>query len=229
MKNDPSDNPKEEISALTIIQRIKDRKLNPRTLSKDEREQCVEALLFEGYSEAHIAQILERSQKTISRDHEEIRQKNALNPSPDLTKKMVGSYLFYSRCHHNHLMRLARRSDGSVGEKAQAEYYAYLVQKDIIPVAQSLGYLPQAPKTVIGEFLHHTDDMITLQAMKAEVDAFETKVIETGNLDEPTKQTLADIKSDIDRQETLEKLRKLESLTNKEEVLDDEDQSSKTK
>jgi hypothetical protein len=144
----------DEEPVLTLIQALKDGRTDPKTLSKDLRQRCVEVFLGEGYSVSNMAQVLKKSEKTIKRDVNEIRERNALSPDVDLAKQIIGDFVWSARVHRNHLMRLARGKDGSVGERAQAEYYAYIALADCVSKLQSLGYLPSAPQAVVGEIFH---------------------------------------------------------------------------
>ncbi len=141
--------------AVTLIQRLKDGSVHPSTLTKEQRLSCVEIMYGEGYSFSQIAQLVERSEKTIKRDLADIAAKNALNPSAELARQMVGRIILRSEAHKSRLMRLARGSEGSVGERVQAEYLAWQVEKDTTVLLQTLGYLPQRPQQVIGDVIHH--------------------------------------------------------------------------
>ena len=114
MPDDTSDQTDKPV--LTIIQRLKDKTLNPEALTKAERQQCVEALLLEGYSPSQIAQLVDRNEKTIKRDLADIRQRNALTPSLDLARQLIGNFLIKVEAHQTRLMRLARVSPGESGE-----------------------------------------------------------------------------------------------------------------
>jgi len=170
MSNDRSDQADKPI--LTLIQRLKDGSLSPATLTKDQRQQCVEVLLVEGYSLSQIAQLIDRSEKTIKRDLIEIRQRNALAPSPELAKQLIGNFLIKVEAHQTRLMRLARGTDGSVAERAQAEYSAWRVLKESIEVLQTLGYLPLRPQQVIGDFVHRLEpdrDVASVETVEATI------------------------------------------------------------
>lgn len=154
-----ADNPKldkeEEVPIFSLIQKIKDESLDPKTLPKELRQQCVEVLWAEGYGESSMAQILKRSEKTIKRDLQEIREKNALSPDPELAKQLIGEMMLRARMHQGYLVRLARSKEGTVSEKAQAEYLAWRVQKELVEKMQSLGYLPHQPQEITGDLYHH--------------------------------------------------------------------------
>lgn len=146
---------KQEQPILTLIQQIKDGRLDPKIIAKDLRQQCVEVFLGEGYSVSSMAQILRKCEKTIRRDIEDIRERNALTPDIDLAKRLVGELLSYARIHRGYLMRMARSQDASVGERSQAEYYAFRVEMELISKLQTLGYLPLKPQEIVADFSHH--------------------------------------------------------------------------
>lgn len=191
--SEASANP-QEAPILTLIQGLKDGSVHASTLTKDQRLACVEVLYIEGYSLSQIAQIVNRSEKTIKRDLAEIHAKNALSPSLELAKQMIGKIRLRSEAHQAKLMRLARGSEGSVSERAQAEYLAWQVLKDTTILMQSLGYLPQRAQQVIGDFVHRLDidegSEASLEATQHIIEEIESVGQETG-LD---TQTVAQLK-----------------------------------
>lgn len=148
----------EDESVLSLIQGIKDGRVDPSTVGKDIRIKCVEVMWLEGYKTSEMAQILKCSDKTIKRDLNEIREINAISPDVNLAKIIIGEYLLKARNSHSYLSRLARSKEGSINEKAQAEYYAHIVLSDSVSKLQSLGYLPNAAKAVVGDIFHHYDN-----------------------------------------------------------------------
>ncbi len=65
---------------LALINRIKEGKLQPKTLSAEDRRRCVEVLRGEGYTHAEIAHVLQVSERTIHRDVQQIHETRALAP-----------------------------------------------------------------------------------------------------------------------------------------------------
>lgn len=170
---------------LTLIQRLQDGSLNPATLAKEERQQCVEALLFEGYSPVQISQLVSRSEKTIKRDLADIRLRNALIPSLELAKQLVGNFLIKVEAHQTRLMRLARGNDGSVSERTQAEYSAWRVLRESMELLQTLGYLPARPLQIAGDVMHHLsveDGERSLEEIDQTIQEIETVGQEAGAL-----------------------------------------------
>jgi transposase len=177
--------PLAEQPAIAIIQQLKDGLLSPKTLVKDQRQRCVEALVLEGYAYSHMAQVFHCSEKTIQRDLVELRARNAAAPpSPELAKQLIGDYLSKTEAHHAHLMRLARTKEASVAERAQAEALAAKVLTDRFDRLQSLGYLPQRPQQVMGDFIHRVEGEggaeLTLEGTEQILTEIETVGQETG-------------------------------------------------
>lgn len=144
---------------LTLIQQLKDGVVAANALTKEQRQGCVAVLRLEGYTHAQMAQILTVSEKTIQRDLAEFRARNAASPpSPEQARQIIGEFLVKMEAHHAHLMRLARDKSASVAERAQAEFFAARVLNDLLLRLQSLGYLPERPQQVIGDFVHRFTD-----------------------------------------------------------------------
>lgn len=175
-----------------LIQQIKDGTVAPETLTKDLRQRCVEVLLGEGYAVASMAQILKRSEKTIKRDIEDIREQNAIAPDLNLAKKIIGEMVMYARLNRGYLMKLARTKDTSVAEKAQSEYYAFKVLIELVSKLQTLGFLPLKPKEIIGDVYHHNSDEIP------DMKELEEQIIDVENLASNCGQMPSDAKEKID-------------------------------
>lgn len=197
-----SQNPEEQ-PILTIIQRIKDNLLDPKLLSKEQRQQCVEVFSAEGLTEVTIAQILNVSTKTISRDLQAIRERNALTPNVDLAKQIIGEYAHKMRIHHAYQMRLARSKEASVSEKIQSEYYASIILNQFIERLQSLGYLPLRPQHMVGDLFHHVadDSERSFDEIKKMVIEIETVSIETGKMSPEVEEELNNLKAKIAKAE----------------------------
>jgi len=74
-------------------------------------------------------------------------------------------------------MRLARIKEASVAERTQAEAAAAKLLNDFIDRLQSLGYLPQRPQQVIGDFVHRLDGASsepTLEELEAQYQELQT-------------------------------------------------------
>lgn len=203
MENKKSDN--EEISAIMLLQKIKSGEINPRTLSKEDRQACVSVLaLQEGFTIAQIAQLLRCCEKTIQRDLGEIRKKNSLSPSPELAKEIIGELIVKAQVHISQLMRFARSSEGSLGERVQAEFLAWRIGKELADKLQTVGFLPLVAQRVEGQIFHHYEDMDGEGGpleLKKSLDTIEANAKETGTFNAETEEQIRQIKSKIEKAE----------------------------
>jgi len=188
---------------LSVIQDIKAGVIDPKGLDKEIRKQCVETMMLEGYSVPQIAQVLDRSEKTIKRDIALIREQNSLNPSIDLAKRLIGDLLLKAETHRTFLMRLARNRDSSVGEKAQAEYLAWKTHEEVTKLLQTMGYLPLKPKEVVADFVHHFEgsEEKSFQDLKEQIVEIEKISGEHGGLSEETNMQLKKLQERIEKAE----------------------------
>jgi len=203
---------------LSLLQEIQSGKIDPRDIDKDVRTQVVEVLLLEGTSIPQIAQILKVSDKTIRRDIAEVKKRNALIPSVDLAKKLVGDLAMKAETHRSHLMRLARTQGASVSEKSLSEYYAWKVSKELVEKLQFLGYLPLVPHKIAADVYHHEEeDVQTLGELKDDLTVLEGMAEKEGKLDKEMKERINFLQLKIERSEISEELEQKEKENNYEE------------
>jgi DNA-binding CsgD family transcriptional regulator len=155
---DKTESFEQETPILAVIQDIRDGAVDPRTLTKDLRQSCVEVFIAEGYPEVQIAQILHRSEKTIQRDIQEIRTRNSVKPNVEFVQQFIGDVIKKGLSHHDYLVRISNVRETSDSDRIQARISAWRILNGLIERLQGLGYLPLRPKEIIGDLFHHTDD-----------------------------------------------------------------------
>jgi len=200
---------REDDPIISVIQNIKDGAINPKTLSHDKRLRCVDFLVKrEGYTEEQAAQILGRCERTIRRDLREIEKNNALTADIDLAKRIAGDVVQGAMTHHRYLMRLARSLEASPGEKAQAEFMAWRVLKEMTEKLQTLGYLPTTPQAVVSDIYHHQEggDRKTYDELKQDLKEIERVASETGTLDPKTEEGIKLLQQRIEKAEIVEQV-----------------------
>ncbi len=215
MPNDNYDHDEQPI--LSLIQQIKDGTLNPKTLSKEIRQRCVELLTSEGYTEAQIAQIIMRSEKTVSRDLADIRARNAITPDINLAKQIIGDMFQKAMVHHKYLMRLARNPEATNGEKTQSEFLAWRVLKEVVEKMQTLGYLPLKPQEIVEDVFHHVtdgDEEKGIVEAKSMLNEIERATKEAGTFDPETEEKIKVLKMKIERAEINEGVNRLKNNKN---------------
>jgi IS30 family transposase len=174
----------EETPILKILTQIKDGKFDPKELSTEMRQDCVEYLWqTEGYSVVAIANALHVSERTIKRDKIEIKKKNVQKPSADYALETIGELLQKATSAHEHLMRLSHSSEASVQEKAQAGYYVWKVIQEQAKLLQSLGYLPEKPMQVETDVYHHQQEEESPAQLKEKLAKLKKLVVEGDKID----------------------------------------------
>jgi len=205
MENAPEKVNKEEVPVYKILKQIKEGLLQAKDLSKEMRQECVEVLALEGYSASSIAQLLDRSEKTIKRDLEDIWQRNARRPTPEIALQLIAEFISKSKSKSEHLMRLARSNEGELQERINAEHLAWQIENETAQRLQSLGYLPQAPQKVVGDIYHHSEEETkTYLELNEELNSLETITKENGCLDEKTRAQINLLKKRIELAEIIE-------------------------
>jgi len=204
----------DEEPIISLIQQIKDGTLNPKTLSREIRQCCVEFLSAEGYGAAQISQIIMRSEKTVSRDLVDIRARNAITPNIDLAKQIVGDMFQKAMVHHKYLMRIARSPDSSNAEKYQSEFLAWRVLKEVVEKMQTLGYLPLKPQEIVEDIFHHVSGENDIADAKNMLSEIEIAAKEAGTLNPETEEKIKALKRKIEQAEIKQEVT---DLTKKED------------
>jgi hypothetical protein len=218
--NDPTLKEQEDLPIFSLIQKLKDESLDPSTLPKELRQQCVEVLWAEGYGEPSMAQILKRSEKTIKRDLQEIRERNALTPDLELAKQVIGETVQRARMHQGYLVRLARSKDATVSEKSQSEYLAWKVQKELVEKMQSLGYLPSRPKEITGDIYHHMslqEEERSFGEIRTMLNEVEGTAKETGTFTDEVEKEITLLLARVEKAEIVYEVKQLSKNHTKQE------------
>lgn len=216
----PGQENREDDPIISVIQDIKDGVLNPKTLSQDLRQRCVDFFMREGYTEEQVGQILMRDERTIRRDLEKIQKQNSLNPNADLARQIIGDMFRKAMVHHRYLMRLARSPIASEGNKSQSEFLAWRVLKEVVEKMQTLGYLPLKPQEIVEDIFHHvTDDSKERSISEAKVmlSEIEEAARQAGTLDSETEKKIGTLKAQIAKAEINHEVDKLAKKEDKPE------------
>lgn len=214
--DNPIDNKnKEESPVFKIIQEIKEGKREAKDLSAEQRQECVDSLDLQGYNVSQIAQVLNRSEKTIRRDLKDVRARRSVKPSLELATQIVGNMIAKLEACQSYLMRLANSKEGSLQEKSQAIFYAGKMMLELVEKLQSLGYLPSAPQKVVGDIYHHTeDDDKSFAEAKEKLKGLEAIAKDTGIFDEATQKRIEDLKGKIEKAEIVKEVEDLNKKQN---------------
>ena len=210
--NEKSGNESKDVSVLSILVQIKDESLDPKTLTREVRQSCVEALIYEGHQIPSIAQLLKVSDRTIKRDLEIIYERNSMNPNPELAKKLMGEFVMKMRSHHAFMVRAARGRGISAVEKAQIEFLAAKQLCAMMETLRSLGFLPSASSKIVGEFYHYADSSLpenSLEEIKKTVLEIQETAAHSGTIDPEVLKAAEELNLQITKAELEEAARKL--------------------
>lgn len=197
-------------SILTILQQIQSGEIDPRDLGKELRQDLVEVLQAEGRSNAQMSEFLKVCYRTIKRDTDDLAVRNALTPSPEMAKKLVGELKIKAEINRAFLMRLSRSQEATAGEKAIAEYYSWKVMKELFEKLQLSGYLPLVPHNITAEIYHHDeDDTKSLSELKEELATLEKIAEKDGILDDEMRERIKILLLKIEKSEIANDINKL--------------------
>jgi len=215
----------ESKDVVQLLQEINSGLTDPRLFDKPSRQSCLEALRLEGYTASQAASVLKVSEKTILRDLKEIRERNSLSPNVQFAKEFTGEFFQRALGHHDYLTRLARSKNGSLGEKAQCEYAAWRVLRELIEKLQSAGYLPAMPRQ-LELMVDSRDDEQSMEDLKAKISAIETTAKECGSLTPEVAEKISKLKLRVEKYEvqetTLKLLEEQKSKTQEQEDIDEQ-------
>ena len=204
----------EETPVLQIIAQIRDGTLDPKQIPQDIRLDCVEHLWYvEGQPTAAIAHVLKVSDKTIRRDKDAIRERNAKKLTPEDRLKLLNEFMSKWTASQENLQRLSRLKEGSIQEKSQAGYFATKAINEQIQILQSLGIFYARPEQ--SEVDVHTHEEETTPAKLKEELARLEKIASDKNINDPEiTRLIEDVKRNIAIAEAKEGLSKLEGKIN---------------
>ena len=199
------------LPAIKILQQIKEGIIDKEKLPKEMRQECVEYLLSKFQSIHDIAGILNKSEKTIRRDKEEIDERRSRKPSTDYSLKLIAELMRKANSTQEHLMSLARDNEASNQEKTQAAFYLWKAIQEQMKLLQSLGHLPEQPMMIEANITHEDDKDVT--KLKEELAEAEKMAHDTGRSNESMIGGLiASIKQDIALAEAGNKIDELKKI-----------------
>jgi len=193
-----------DISAVELLQNINSGLADPKLLDKSSRQRCVEMLIGEGYAHSQISQVLRISEKTVGRDIKEIHARNSLRPDLEFATQFIGQLHKNGLAHHSHLVRLARAKEATPSEKAQAEFLAWRIFREMSDKLQSLGYLPTMPRQL--ELMTDAqDNELSLEELKTKISTIEATAKDCGNLTPDVSGKINKLKLRIEKYEVQER------------------------
>lgn len=156
----PAQGQDEQEPVLSLIKQIKENRLNPKSLSAEERRRCVDVLGSEGYTVPQIAEILKHGERTIHRDRTHLREAHALQVHPNFALQLAGELMRQTEYSIARLRKLARETTASVMERCMAENFALKAHLDMLTKLQSMGFAPRVPNSVVAQVVGVSPDLL---------------------------------------------------------------------
>jgi hypothetical protein len=153
---------------MRLLKRIRAGTVDPATLAPDQRRPLVALLTAEGQSTAEIAHLLHISDRTIERDKNAIREKNALYKDPELANIVAGRLSEEAQNCIQRIRRFQRDSNCPPAAKIEGERACFQIVNTMVERLQSIGHLPTAAKKVEADLITHTEDDLPLREIQSE-------------------------------------------------------------
>ncbi len=129
----------EDIPAL--IEQVHDGRLDPATLSPEQRRRCVENLSNREFSNGDIAALMRTSERTVRRDRAALRAEAAVAPDTTLGDQLLGEFERHVDRAIARLNRVSRDEASPPYARMWAAEAVVRVYKQYLEAAQRLGYI----------------------------------------------------------------------------------------
>lgn len=142
-----------------LLRDIKAGTIVGKGVSPEARRDCVQWLWLEGLSNAEIADLFQKCEKTIQRDLVMLRERNAIHPSPQIVAEMLGEFHLQVQASIKRLRRVGRDSrtspaDQIGAERAIAESFNNLIKRlHSVGLTNGMGSV-QDESANLAELLH---------------------------------------------------------------------------
>lgn len=124
-----------------------------RKLSATDRARCVHLLWDEGETVPEMAQLLQVSERTITRDRNAIREQCAIEVGEPLRARLLFDLVRQAEISVSNLRRLGRDSNASIAERAAINVHIIDVVAKTVQSCASLGAFPAPPEATAPESL----------------------------------------------------------------------------
>jgi hypothetical protein len=154
-----------EERTFTLLEKIKKREIDPKSLSPEQRRNLVLILMDQGLSTAQIAQTLKVVDRTIERDKKAIFENNSLTHDPKLTEQMAGQLRHDTETTTQQIISVARLDETPAVVKVDAYHRCFQIRCQLIDKLQSMGFISMASQKIAADITHVFD----LEQIQSEV------------------------------------------------------------
>lgn len=154
---------------IDLLKKIQAGSVDPKSISKNDRQQLVVVLMTDGLSNAEMAQLLCVADRTIERDKKSIRVANAIAKDPELLGQSVGRLSTEAEAAIQNIRGAIRGKGVPVSARVDGNHRCFQIVSDFVKSLQSLGYLPTATKKVEANLTHHVGGVPSLPELREQL------------------------------------------------------------
>ena len=222
----PSDNKHRDTGERTVslLQKIQAGTVDSKCIRPAERHLIVSYLMADGYSTADMAQILKVSDRSIERDKQAIRKKNALAADPELVEQMTGRLVCEAELSIQRMRKTVRDKDTPQAVRIEAEHRCYQIVSDMITSLQRLGYLPTATPRLQADLTHNIGQIPDFSQIQAEVQRLRQITGETQGTDPQLTEQLNQIETELVKVKLVNQIENISNIVESREIQNESDQ-----
>lgn len=209
----PHDSGAEDSGTRTIdlLRKIQAESVDPKAISKIDRQQLVVVLMADGMSNAEMAQLLGVADRTIERDKKSIRTGNAIAKDPGLLEQMVGRLMAEAEVSIQHIRKAIRGKGVSASVRVEGAQRCIQILFDLVKSFQSLGYLPTATQKVEAELTHHLGEVPSYSELREQLGQIQMVAKKEGDLDGTVSKNILVIEGQLNQADLATKIEGLAS------------------
>lgn len=199
------------ISPISLLNAIKEKRINVKNLTEEQKLTCVELMEQEGISGAEIAEFLKVSTRTIRRYKEKIRRENAVRIDSNFKAEQLGYILQRAQLAVVNLQRITKDNNCPHSVKARAIKDTWTIIKKLTKILQSLGYLSfHSPAS------NHQVDFPSLDELTDRIGQLDSCMQQSEGCNDQMKQEIAELKNNAAKLDLSNKIDHVESKIIKE-------------
>jgi len=166
-------------SVIALINDIKNKTIDPKSLNIYTRRECVNYLMLSGLSSVEMAHLFNVDERTIRRDKKEIRSANALAIDDRTKEEFLGWACVKAERTQQEFLRIFRSSGASVTEKLRALSFDWNVHKGLLKILSESGVFLESDKMAYKE--DKEEDFVLPEDLKHQKEIYELTISDLQN------------------------------------------------
>jgi len=158
------------LSVLDHIAALKSGSVSRDALGTETILDIVEYLRSEGVGTSETAKLFRVDARTIRRDLQAVRERNAQKTNPGLVEEVAGELVVEARQCVLRIRRVTGDKDAPHAVRIDGERAVFTILDELAARLQSLGYLPTVTHRVQADLTHHLGSAPGLDGLQEEID-----------------------------------------------------------